>query len=225
MIVNATLSTDRSGFYVILDAANISNSHVDPEIIQSALNVLITLVCPLLQSAINHLHCNKANSLRLPKPLMVLSLRLEIDMPTDMLKVPAILILGTLCWPCHTAEQGYHQAREAVCSSNGIKVLIQIISLRVCSSPAALDCLRALACRVMLGLVRDDNFPHTLTKLQVWFRIMFNSVFFVLDVGMEMVGFSISRLTLNRLRWISSVMLLLTLFLLPFDFMHISIFA
>ncbi|XP_058737405.1 DDB1- and CUL4-associated factor homolog 1-like isoform X2 [Vicia villosa] len=168
MIVNATLSTNQSGIYVILDAANISNSHVDPEIIQSALNVLITLVCPLLQSAINHLHCHKASSLRLPKPLMVLSLRLEIDMPTDLLKVPAILILGTLCRPCHTAEQGYHQAREAVCSSNGIKVLIQIISSRVCSSPGALDCLRALACRVLLGLARDDNIPHTLTKLQGW---------------------------------------------------------
>lgn len=33
MIVNATLSTNRAGIAVILDAANIVSSHVDPEVI------------------------------------------------------------------------------------------------------------------------------------------------------------------------------------------------
>ncbi|KAJ1420146.1 hypothetical protein SESBI_14586 [Sesbania bispinosa] len=59
MIVNATLSNNRVGIAVILDATNIASSHLDPEgillllantsafqIIQPALNVLVNLVCP-----------------------------------------------------------------------------------------------------------------------------------------------------------------------------------
>ncbi|KAA8521008.1 hypothetical protein F0562_011704 [Nyssa sinensis] len=45
MIVNVTLSNDRVGIAVILDAAN-GAGFVDPEIIQPALNVLVNLVCP-----------------------------------------------------------------------------------------------------------------------------------------------------------------------------------
>ncbi|KAJ6803246.1 DDB1- and CUL4-associated factor-like protein 1 [Iris pallida] len=44
-IVNATLSNDRVGMAVILDAANCSG-YVDPEVIHPALNVLVNLVCP-----------------------------------------------------------------------------------------------------------------------------------------------------------------------------------
>lgn len=64
-------------------------------------------------------------------------------------------------------EQGYCQAREAVRSNNGIKVLLQLLQTRVVLPPATLDCLRALACRVLLGLARDDTIAHILTKLQV----------------------------------------------------------
>lgn len=64
-------------------------------------------------------------------------------------------------------EQGYRQAREAVRANNGIKVLIHLLQPRLYSPPAALDCLRALACRVLLGLARDDTIAHILTKLQV----------------------------------------------------------
>ncbi|KAJ8555323.1 hypothetical protein K7X08_012819 [Anisodus acutangulus] len=64
-------------------------------------------------------------------------------------------------------EQCYRQAREAVRSNNGIKVLLQLLQPRIVTPPAAIDCLRALACRVLLGLARDDTIAHILTKLQV----------------------------------------------------------
>lgn len=64
-------------------------------------------------------------------------------------------------------EQGYHQAREAVRANNGIKVLLQLLQPRIVTPPSALDCLRALACRVLLGLARDDTIAAILTKLQV----------------------------------------------------------
>lgn len=64
-------------------------------------------------------------------------------------------------------EQGYRQAREAVRSNNGIKVLLHLLQPRIYTHAAALDCLRALACRVLLGLARDDTIAHILTKLQV----------------------------------------------------------
>lgn len=64
-------------------------------------------------------------------------------------------------------ELGYRQAREAVHANNGIKVLLHLLQPRIYSPPAALDCLRALVCRVLLGLARDDAIAHILTKLQV----------------------------------------------------------
>ncbi|XP_059275344.1 DDB1- and CUL4-associated factor homolog 1-like [Lycium ferocissimum] len=64
-------------------------------------------------------------------------------------------------------EQCYRQAREAVRANNGIKVLLQLLQPRIVTPPAAIDCLRALACRVLLGLARDDTIAHILTKLQV----------------------------------------------------------
>lgn len=64
-------------------------------------------------------------------------------------------------------EQGYHQAREAVRANSGIKVLLNLLQPRIYQPPAALDCLRALACRVLLGLARDPAIAHILTKLQV----------------------------------------------------------
>ncbi|GAB2222944.1 hypothetical protein Drorol1_Dr00017076 [Drosera rotundifolia] len=64
-------------------------------------------------------------------------------------------------------EQGYRQARDAVRANNGIKVLLQLLHSRIMSPPGVLDCLRALACRVLLGLARDDTIAHIITKLQV----------------------------------------------------------
>ena len=64
-------------------------------------------------------------------------------------------------------EQGYHQAREAVRANNGIKVLLHLLHPRMITPPASLDCIRALACRVLLGLARDETIAHILTKLQV----------------------------------------------------------
>lgn len=70
-------------------------------------------------------------------------------------------------------EQGYRQARETVRANNGIKVLLHLLQPRIYSPPAALDCLRALACRVLLGLARDDTIAHILTKLQVDYYIFY----------------------------------------------------
>lgn len=72
-------------------------------------------------------------------------------------------------------EQGYRQAREAVRANNGIKVLLHLLQQRIYSPPAALDCIRALTCRVLLGLARDDTIAQILTKLQVkiWFQMKF----------------------------------------------------
>lgn len=64
-------------------------------------------------------------------------------------------------------EQGYRYAREAVRSNNGIKVLLHLLYPRTVLPPAALDCIRALSCRVLLGLARDETIAHILTKLQV----------------------------------------------------------
>lgn len=69
-------------------------------------------------------------------------------------------------------EQGYRQAREAVRANNGIKVLLHLLHPRMITPPGVLDCLRALACRVLLGLARDDTIAHILTKLQVCMHIM-----------------------------------------------------
>jgi len=64
-------------------------------------------------------------------------------------------------------EQGYRQAREVVRANNGIKILLQLLSSRMVTHPVAIDSIRALACRVLLGLARDDAIAHILTKLQV----------------------------------------------------------
>lgn len=63
-------------------------------------------------------------------------------------------------------EQGYRQARESVRANNGIKVLLHLLHPRMITPPATLDCLRALSCRVLLGLARDETIAHILTQLQ-----------------------------------------------------------
>ncbi|XP_048228227.1 DDB1- and CUL4-associated factor homolog 1 isoform X2 [Ricinus communis] len=211
MIVNATLSNNRVGIAVILDAANISGNYVDHEIIQPALNVLINLVCPppsisnkpplLAQgqqtasgqftnaSAMDGSNKNTERSLSdlrersgessvADRGIVAASATRSIS-STSQTPVPTAasglvgdrrIFLGTGAGCAGLAaqmEQGYRQAREAVRANNGIKVLLHLLQPRIYSPPAALDCIRALACRVLLGLARDDTIAHILTKLQV----------------------------------------------------------
>ncbi|XP_057434580.1 DDB1- and CUL4-associated factor homolog 1-like [Lotus japonicus] len=223
MIVNTTLSNNRAGIAVILDAANIASSHVDPEIIQPALNVLVNLVCPPpsisnKQSAVmqgqqfvssqtsngppseTRDRNAERNTVTVDRAVHVTSqidprerngessaidrssaaaLSAQCVNNTPQTPGPAAssglvgdrrISLGAGAGSVGLAaqlEQAYRQAREAVRSNNGIKVLLHLLQPRIYSSPASLDCLRALACRVLLGLARDDTIAHILTKLQV----------------------------------------------------------
>lgn len=214
MIVNATLSTNRAGISVILDAANIASSHVDPEIIQPALNVLVNLVCPppsisnkppavsqgqqfpssqASNGALETRDRNAERNITDPRERngessavdrgTAAALTTQSVNTTPQTPVPSAssglvgdrrisLGAGARCAGLATQlEQGYHQAREAVRNNNGIKVLLHLLQPRIYSPPAALDCLRALACRVLLGLARDDTIAHILTKLQVGKRL------------------------------------------------------
>lgn len=266
MIVNATLSNNRVGTSVILDAANIASNHVDPEvmscdsnfsvyclifsickrklldfwrtdyaniwylifpfttafqIIQPALNVLVNLVCPPpsisnkpalvtqgqqsasaqassgpmsetrdrtaernasdrsvnISSQTDPRERNEDSSAVDRDSAVVVSTQTVNGTPqTPVLAATSGLVgdyrisLGAGAGCAGLAAQlvqGYRQAREAVRANNGIKVLLHLLQPRICSPPAALDCLRALACRVLLGLARDDTIAHILTKLQV----------------------------------------------------------
>ncbi|KAK4728076.1 hypothetical protein R3W88_021064 [Solanum pinnatisectum] len=226
LIVNATLSNDRVGIAVILDAAN-SAGYVEPEIVEAALNVLVCLVCPppsisnkpsvstqaqqtnAVQSAntpgvetrdrnADRSETRDRNAERfLPDRAVNISSQNENRESTlsdrGSTAVPGTsAVSGTSQGPVSTVtsglvgdrrislgagagcaglaaqlEQCYRQAREAVRANNGIKVLLQLLQPRIVTPPAAIDCLRALACRVLLGLARDDTIAHILTKLQV----------------------------------------------------------
>ncbi|OMO61923.1 hypothetical protein CCACVL1_23143 [Corchorus capsularis] len=181
MIVNATLSNNRAGIAVILDAANSASSLVDPEIIQPALNVLINLVCPppsisnkpsLLAQGQQFVSGQTTNDRGNAAGTQVIGSSAQ----TPLSAAPSGLVgdrrisLGAGAGCAGLAaqlEQGYRQAREVVRANNGIKVLLHLLQPRIYSPPAALDCLRALACRVLLGLARDETIAHILTKLQV----------------------------------------------------------
>lgn len=225
MIINATLSTNRAGIAVILDAANIASNHVDPEIIQPALNVLVNLVCPppslnksqtsngvlseardrnaernntIDQSAQVSSHIDprerngessavdRGSAAALTMKSVTSTPQASAPSATSGLVGDRRISLrsgtpqrsgvpqrsGESCTGLATQmETGYHQAREAVRNNNGIKVLLHLLQPRIYSPPAALDCLRALACRVLLGLARDNTIAHILTKLQVGKRL------------------------------------------------------
>ncbi|KAI3690306.1 hypothetical protein L2E82_48286 [Cichorium intybus] len=190
LVVGATLSNDRLGIAVILDAAN-GAGFVDPEIIQPALNVLVNLVCPppsisnkptmpgqgqgqtsstqpsnapsTSEPAVNTANVNGESTGATP----------GASFTTCGLVGDRRISLGTgqagqgLAGLAAQVEQGYRLAREAVRANNGIKVLLQLLQPRIITPSTALDCLRALACRVLLGLARDDTIAHILTKLQV----------------------------------------------------------
>ncbi|KAG8375300.1 hypothetical protein BUALT_Bualt10G0086000 [Buddleja alternifolia] len=203
LIVNATLSNDRVGIAVILDAAN-GAGYVEPEIVEPALNLLINLVCPppsisnkpspLMQG--QQASCTQTGNAERNIPERGVNIPSQNE-PKERNGEPALVSMssaGNTVSQVSTAsvasglvgerrislgagagcaglaaqlEQGYRQAREAVRANNGIKVLLQLLQPRMVTSPAALDCLRALTCRVLLGLARDDTIAHILTKLQV----------------------------------------------------------
>ncbi|CAL1361805.1 unnamed protein product [Linum trigynum] len=191
MIVNATLSNNRVGIAVILDAANIAGNYVDPEIIQPALNVLINLVCPppSISNKPSNIDRNVPDrSLNIPsqgdqrerngessaadRAGRSIGSAMQASVPTTAsgLVGDRRISLGSGAGCAGLAaqmEQGYRLAREAVRANNGIKVLLHLLQPRIYTPPAALDCIRALVCRVMLGLARDDTIAHILTKLQV----------------------------------------------------------
>ncbi|KAJ0247438.1 DDB1- and CUL4-associated factor 1 [Hirschfeldia incana] len=174
-IVSATLSNNRAGIAIILDATNISNSIVDPEIIQPALNVLINLVCPPPSLS------NKPLLAQQPVPDQATA-RPSTDVPADAPPTPVApassglvgdrrIFLGAGTGSAGLAaklEQVYRQAREAVRGNDGIKILLKLLQPKIyVNPPATPDCLRALACRVLLGLARDDTIAQILTKLEV----------------------------------------------------------
>ncbi|EOY29098.1 hypothetical protein QUC31_020955 [Theobroma cacao] len=219
MIVNATLSNNRAGIAVILDAANSASSLVDPEIIQPALNVLINLVCPppsisnkpsllaqgqqfvsgqttngpavetrdrnaernvsdrvLYMANQSDMRERSGESNLVDRGTAAGTQSISSNAQTPVSAAPSGLVgdrrisLGAGAGCAGLAaqlEQGYRQAREVVRANNGIKVLLHLLQPRIYSPPAALDCLRALACRVLLGLARDETIAHILTKLQV----------------------------------------------------------
>lgn len=175
LIVNAPLSNDRVGIAVILDAAN-GAGFVEPEIIQPALNVLVNLVCP--PPSISNKSSQGASSVNMPNQnerngesnaVAAANSSSQTGVTSGLVGDRRISLgAGAGCAGLAAQlEQGFHQARDAVRANNGIKVLLQLLQPRLVTPPAAIDCLRALACRVLLGLARDDTIAHILTKLQV----------------------------------------------------------
>ncbi|KAL6501850.1 hypothetical protein OROGR_026983 [Orobanche gracilis] len=197
-IVNATLSNDRVGIAVILDAAN-GAGYVEPVVVEPALNLLINLVCPPpsisnkpspimqgQQASSTQTGNGQAPNVNEPRePASVdrgsssVVTSSSAGNASSQVSAPTVasglvgdrrISLGAGAGCAGLAaqlEQGYHQAREAVRANNGIKVLLQLLQPRMVTTPAALDRLRALTCRVLLGLARDDTIAHILTKLQV----------------------------------------------------------
>ncbi|KAL6533731.1 hypothetical protein OROHE_013564 [Orobanche hederae] len=197
-IVTATLSNDRVGIAVILDAAN-GAGYVEPEIVEQALNLLINLVCPPpsisnkpspimqgQQASSTQTGNGQAPNVNEPRePASVdrgsssIMTSASAGNASSQVSAPTVasglvgdrrISLGAGAGCAGLAaqlEQGYRQAREAVRANNGIKVLLQLLQHRTVTSPAALDRLRALTCRVLLGLARDVTIAHILTKLQV----------------------------------------------------------
>ncbi|XP_042002559.1 DDB1- and CUL4-associated factor homolog 1-like [Salvia splendens] len=208
-ILNATLSNDRVGIAVILDAAN-GAGYVEPEIVEPALNLLINLVCPPPSISNKpssnmqgqHAYSSQTGNGSAVEPrekngernIMERSVNVpvqnelrerngepaSVDRGGSVAPSPSPVASGLVgdrrislgagaggAGLAAQLEQCYRQAREAVRANNGIKVLLQLLQPRMVTSPAALDCLRALTCRVLLGLARDDTIAHILTKLQI----------------------------------------------------------
>ncbi|KAL9676092.1 hypothetical protein QQ045_004305 [Rhodiola kirilowii] len=184
-IIDVTLSNNRDGMAVILDVAN-SPKH---EISQLALSVLVNLVCPPPSISIKQSPVSPGLHNLSDQTLSRESEMLEWNGSSAQPEQDCSVILGTpnpgglvgdkrislgakagCAGLAALLEQGYFQARKAVRANNGIKILLDILQTRDVTPPAllsTLDCIRALACRVLLGLARDDAIAHILTKLQV----------------------------------------------------------
>lgn len=238
LIVGATLSNERLGMAVILDAAS-GATYGDPEVIHSALLVLVNLVCPppsLSSKPVPALQGQNALPSQVLNGPLSEGRERNIDKISTERTVPLVshnevkerngepnyngerngivaqsvppgssqvaapsstpalvgdrrISLGPGAGCAGLAaymEQGYRQAREAVRANNGIKVLLHLLHPRTLLNPSNLDSIRALACRVLLGLAKDDTIAHILTKLQV--GKMLSEL--VRDTGSQMVGAS-----------------------------------
>ncbi|KAI3983890.1 hypothetical protein MKX01_011598 [Papaver californicum] len=193
-ILDVTLNNNRVGMAVLLDALN-ATGFVETGVIMVVLNVMVNLVCPppsighkpFSQSSI----CNSMET-REREPISSFSEQLvsssfngesrerlgeERDNSETISSIVDSGIVGdhrSCLGPgggfggfAAESEQVYHQAREAVRANNGIKILLHLLRARIVTPTASVDRLRALACRVVLGLARDDTIAHILTKLQV----------------------------------------------------------
>ncbi|CAM6107327.1 unnamed protein product [Calypogeia fissa] len=220
LVVGSTLSNERTGMAVILDAASGAGLGYDPEVIQAALLVLVNLVCPPpslcsrpvlpsntpattsqashtpgIQLATPVSGVPGASSSVTPVPVGEgrsgkaegtadrsggdrMASAVNGPLPGTSTSGPSTsavvgdrrISLGPGAGGSGLAaymEQGYRYAREAVRANNGIKVLLHLLYPRQLFPPGSLDCIRALACRVLLGLARDNAIAHILTKLQV----------------------------------------------------------
>ncbi|KAL6844287.1 hypothetical protein ACP4OV_025960 [Aristida adscensionis] len=208
LLVHATLSNNRVGMAVLLDAVK-SFDYIDHEVICPALNVLVNLVCPPpsisnkpsstanqqpataqalpgTSSEIRDRNADKSTSDRNVVSNQGESRERSGDanlaerntshqgsntpvVPSGVVgdKRISLGVGGGGPGLAAQLEQGYRQAREVVRANNGIKILLQLLGSRMVTHPVAIDAIRALACRVLLGLARDDAIAHILTKLQV----------------------------------------------------------
>ncbi|KAM0874843.1 hypothetical protein ACQ4PT_037177 [Festuca glaucescens] len=183
LMVHATLSNNRIGMTVLLDIANSVVGYVDPEVLCPALNVLVNLVCPppsisnKPSSTANQQpgSCSESRDRNAEKSTSERNLAANQGesgtpvVPSGVVGDKRISLGVGAGGPGLAAqlEQVYRQAREIVRANNGIKILLQLLSTRMVTPPVAIDFIRALACRVLLGLARDDAIAHILTKLQV----------------------------------------------------------
>eukprot|EP00252_Welwitschia_mirabilis_P017926 TRINITY_DN399_c0_g1_i4.p1 TRINITY_DN399_c0_g1~~TRINITY_DN399_c0_g1_i4.p1 ORF type:complete len:1932 (+),score=442.82 TRINITY_DN399_c0_g1_i4:211-6006(+) len=189
LVVGATLSNDRSGTAVILEAAS-GATYGDPEVICAALLVLVNLVCPPPSLCSKTTVASKNATERATSLLSLNDLKEPNEdqngngdrsgtsvstNPPASISSPAVvgdrrISLGPGAGCAGLAafmEQCYRQAREAVRANNGIRVLLHLLHPRTPLNPSNLDCIRALSCRVLLGLAKDDTIAQILTKLQV----------------------------------------------------------
>ena len=167
------------------------------QIIQPALNVLINLVCPppSLSNkpplAQNHQPVSGQATARPSTDAAADTQSTGNAPPTPVAPASSGLVgdrrifLGAGTGSAGLAaklEQVYRLAREAVRGNDGIKILLKLLQPRIyVNPPAAPDCLRALACRVLLGLARDETIAQILTKLEVEYSKFLSPVIFVLS--------------------------------------------
>ncbi|XP_024528210.1 DDB1- and CUL4-associated factor homolog 1-like isoform X2 [Selaginella moellendorffii] len=176
VVVGSVLSNGRSGMSVLLDAASGAAFVDQPEVIQTALLILVNLVCP--PPAFSSRSAPGGASAT-PAPVSDTKDRQRGDDRTDNGAGTSLSLSSPLVGDTRISlgpgsggpglaasmEQGYRFAREAVRANNGIKVLLHLLYPRTVLPPSAH--IRALACRVLLGLARDEAIAQILTKLQV----------------------------------------------------------